>query len=203
MNAKKKGFVVYKDIQPVLERLSDEEAGKLIKGMVSYAADGKVPKFDGVLEFVFIPIKQQMDRDAEKYDQKCEKNRKKIQDYWDGVKANTNEYNSIPMNTTATDKDTNKDTDTDTKKDKDTDTTTDKNVGCSPDNDDYFDIWKRLSAKDRDAIYKIYPESGGFLIDEVYEEVKKTRRKVKDPVTYILGYARNKKWDDKADHFDY
>ena len=54
-----------------------------------------------------------------------------------------------------------------------------------------------------DSIYDVYPESGGFLIDEVYAEVKQKKKKVRDPVAYILGYAKNKQWDDTADHFDY
>ena len=53
-----------------------------------------------------------------------------------------------------------------------------------------------------DQIYDVYPESGGFLIDEVFNEVKAKKKKVKDPVAYILGYAKNKNWDDKADHFN-
>ena len=120
MAKEQKGFIIYGDIEVVVDRLSDEEAGQLLKGMVTYFNTGAEPDFDGILEFVFIPIKQQMDRDKEKYEAKCEKNREKIQKYWDSVKSNTTEYSSIPMYTNATN--TNTDTNTNTKTDTNTDT---------------------------------------------------------------------------------
>jgi len=201
-----KGFVVYGDIHAVVDELTDEQTGKLFKGMITYFATGKAPKFDGVLKYVWIPIRQQMDRDKEKYDAKCEKNREKIQKYWDGVKANTNEYNSIQMYTNATNTNTN--TNTNTKTDTKTKTTTNTNTNAaskqqgSGSPDDEFNIWKKLDPEKVDQIYDVYPESGGFLIDEVFNEVKTKKKKVKDPVAYILGYAKNKNWDDKADHFN-
>ena len=45
-------------------------------------------------------------------------------------------------------------------------------------------------------------DSGGLLIDAVYEDVKSKRTKVKSGLKYILGYAKNVGWDDNADHFD-
>ena len=66
--------------------------------------------------------------------------------------------------------------------------------------DDDFNIWKKLDPEKVDRIYEAYPNSGGILIDEVYEEVKRSRRHVKDAVAYILGYAKRVGWDDNADH---
>ena len=197
-----RGFIVYDDNEEVFDRLSDEEAGQLLKGMVKYFNSGEEPSFSGVLEFVFIPIKQQMDRDSEKYEEKCQKNREKIQKYWNKVKGNTTEYHGKPMYTTAT----NTKTDTDTKTNTDTKTTTNKNTksrgGGSDKDDDSFNIWKQLNADDVDRIYDAYPDSGGFLIDEVAAEVRTNRRRVKNAVNYILGYAKKVEWDDKADHFE-
>lgn len=202
-----KSFLVYGDIEPVIDELSDEQAGQLFRGMVKYFKTGETPDFTGVLKFVFIPIQQQMDRDLEKYAEKCEKNRKKIKDYWDGVKANTNVYNSIPMYSTATNKDT--DTDTDTKTDKDTDTTTDTDtdtnavVVVSDDNGSFYtDIWKSITPQDVDRIYEAFPDSGGDLIQTVHDDVKRKRKQIKRPVPYILGYAKRVGWDDNADHFE-
>ena len=207
MSKEKKGFIVYDDTQEVVSRLSDEEAGQLFKGMLGYSVDGKAPKFRGVLEFIFIPIKQQMDRDAEKYEAKCEKNRKNIKRYWEKVKSDTNEYERIRSNTMATNKDTDTDTDTDTKTDIDTDTTTDTDTdtdtkagGGSADDVDSFNIWKRMTVEDVDRIYESYPESGGLLIDTVYADVKEKKKRVRNPVSYILGYAKRVGWDDNADH---
>ena len=199
MSKEQKGFVVYGDIQAVLDELNDEQAGQLFRGMVRYFVEGKAPKFTDILKYVWIPIRQQMDRDKEKYDSKCEKNRKKIQDYWNSVKGNTTEYNSIPTYTNATNTKTNTDTDTDTKTDTDTTTTTNTKGGGSGCDDD-FNIWKRLTPEDIDAIYEKFPESGGLLIDEVYADVKAKKKKVKSGLNYILGYAKKVGWDDKAEH---
>ena len=204
-----KSFLVYGDIEPVIDELSDEQAGQLFRGMVKYFKTGETPDFTGVLKFVFIPIQQQMDRDLEKYAEKCEKNRKKIKDYWDGVKANTNVYNGIPMYSTATNTDT--DTDTKTDKDKDTDTDTDTTtdtdtksvVVVSDDNGSFYtDIWKSITPQDVDRIYEAFPDSGGDLIQTVHDDVKRKRKQIKRPVPYILGYAKRVGWDDKAEHFE-
>ena len=206
MAKEQKGFVIYGDVQTVVDELNDEQVGKLFRAMLTYFATGKAPKFDGVLKYVWIPIKQQMDRDKEKYDAKCEKNRAKIQKYWDGVKANTNEYNSIQTYSNATNTKTNTNTDTNTKKDTDTDTTTNTDTksvsGGRYKCDDEFNIWKRLTPEDIDTLYEKFPNSGGLLIDAVYEDVKAKRTKVKSGLKYILGYAKNVGWDDSADHFD-
>ena len=206
MNGAQKGFIVYGDTKSLADELSDEQLGQLFRGMLDYFVSGKAPKFSGVLKFAFIPIKQQMDRDQQKYDAKCEKNREKIQKYWDKVKSDTNVYNSIPMYTNATNTKTKTNTKTNTKTDTDTKTTTNTNTdtnvggGGSAHGDDDFNIWKQLDPEKVDRIYDAYPNSGGILIDEVYEEVKRSRRHVKDAVAYILGYAKKVNWDDNADH---
>lgn len=199
MSKEQKGFIVYGDIKPVVDRLSDEEAGQLLRGMLNYFVDGKPPKFDGVLEFVFIPIKQQMDRNAIKYESKCEKMRANANKRW----QKTNEYNGMQLHAN----DANTNTDTNTKTDIDTDTTTttktDTKSGGGGNCDDDFNIWKRLTPEDIDALYEKFPNSGGLLIDEVYADVKTKKKKVKSGLNYILGYAKKVGWDDKADHFDY
>ena len=207
MGKEQKGFVVYGDVQAVVDELNDEQTGRLFKAMITYFATGKAPKFDGILKFVWIPIRQQMDRDREKYEAKCEKNRAKIQKYWDSVKSNTNEYNSIQMNTNATNTKTNTDTNTNTKTDTDTDTTTNTNTdtktrGGGGSGGDDFNIWSQLTPKDIDKIYDAYPDSGGFLIEEVAADVRSKKKNVRNAVSYILGYAKKVEWDDKADHFD-
>ena len=205
MSKNQPGFVVYGDIQAVVDELSDEQAGRLFRAMISYFISGKAPKFDDILKYVWIPIRQQMDRDKEKYDAKCEKNREKIQKYWDKVKKDTNVYNGIPMNTDATNTNTNTNTDTKTNTNTNTNTNTTTNTntaerrggsGC----DDDFNLWKMIDADGIDQIYEAYPESGGFLLDEVYADVRAKKKKIKDPVAYVLGYARKVGWDDKANH---
>ena len=126
MAKEQKGFVVYGDIEESLDELTDEQVAKLFRGMVNYFNTGKDPKFTGVLKLAFIPIRQQMDRDVDKYEKKCQKNKENIQAYWDkvkGEKENTNVYERIPPNTNATNTNTNTKTNANTKTETDTSTT--------------------------------------------------------------------------------
>ena len=109
MSKEQKGFIVYGDIQDVLNELTDDQVAQLFRGMVNYFATGKAPKFSGVLKFVWIPIKQHMDRDAEKYEKRCEKNRENVKKRWERTK----EYERIRTNTNDTNINKDKDIDID------------------------------------------------------------------------------------------
>lgn len=200
MSKEQKGFIVYGDIKAVIDEMTDEQVAQLFRGMVDYFTEGKAPEFTGVLKFVWITVQQQMDRDMEKYVEKCERNRANARKRWD-TENDTFAYGR--MRTHAMDANTNTNTDTDTKKDTDTDTTTttdtkDRGGGvCS----DEFNLWKKLTPGDIDKIYDAYPDSGGFLIEEVVADVRQKRKKIKNAASYILGYAKKVGWDDKADHF--
>ena len=195
MSKEQRGFIVYGDIQDVLTELDDQQTAQLFRGMVDYFVSGKDPKFTGVLKFVFIPIKQQMDRNADKYEKKCEKMRENANKRWNNaIASKSNQLDANDANTK-----TNTDTDTNTKTDTDTTTTTNTNGGGGADE---FNIFKMLGGEGIDKIYDEYPNSGGDLIQEVYENVKAKRTSVKNPVAYVLGYAKRVGWDDSADHFD-
>lgn len=124
--ADRKSFLVYGDIADILCELSDEQAAELFRGMVDYFNTGEDPGFSGAMKFVWIPIRQQMDRDREKYENKCERNRTSARKRWNAnaserMQTHTNASERIRMDANAGDIDT----DTDTDKDKDTDTDTD------------------------------------------------------------------------------
>lgn len=63
----KKSFVAYSDWNSTFEKLSDEEAGKLAKMMFSFVSDLKPVAPDRITELLFEPIKNQLERDLEKY----------------------------------------------------------------------------------------------------------------------------------------
>ena len=65
--AEKDSFIVYTDIKETLDDLDDSQVAKLFRGMVDYQLTGKDPKFKGILKYVFIPIRQQMDRNNDKW----------------------------------------------------------------------------------------------------------------------------------------
>ncbi|WP_228451823.1 DUF6291 domain-containing protein [Chryseobacterium sp. SN22] len=63
----KKSFVAYSDWNSTFEKLSDEEAGKLAKMMFSFVSDLNPEAPDRITELLFEPIKNQLERDLEKY----------------------------------------------------------------------------------------------------------------------------------------
>lgn len=65
----KNSFVVYTDILETLNELNDEEVGRLFRAMVEYVELGNKPKFTGKLRLTFIPIRQQLDRDAARWEE--------------------------------------------------------------------------------------------------------------------------------------
>ena len=114
--AEPKGFLVYGDLADTLAELSDEEAGVLFKAMMAYFVSEQEPDLPRDLRFAFIPVRQQMDRDREKYDRRCEKNSENIRKRWN--KKDTNEYDRIRTYTN----DTNTNTKTNTKTNTNTNT---------------------------------------------------------------------------------
>lgn len=122
MSKEQRGFIVYGDIQDVLTELDDQQTAQLFRGMVDYFVSGKDPKFTGILKFVFIPIKQQMDRNADKYEKKCEKMRSNANKRWTDMQKHAIASKSNQLD--ANDANTNINTNINTKTDIDTNTNT-------------------------------------------------------------------------------
>ncbi len=70
----KDNFLLKKSQQEVFNELSNEEAGKLIKGIFQYANTGK-SELEGYLKIIFIPIKTEIDKNEESYKKRCEINK--------------------------------------------------------------------------------------------------------------------------------
>lgn len=67
MATNKKGFLLYADQKELFEQLPDEIAGKLIKHIFKYVNDEEPETEDLLLKMAFIPIKQQLKRDLQKW----------------------------------------------------------------------------------------------------------------------------------------
>lgn len=63
----KDSFILYTEQKEVIDKLSDEQAGKLIKAIYKYVETEKMPELDKLLDIVIIPFKQNLDRNKEKY----------------------------------------------------------------------------------------------------------------------------------------
>ena len=69
------GFIMHFENCKYFSRLNDEQLGVLFRAVCAYAADGTEPDFDSdVLAILFDMIRGRMDRDAEKYDERCKRN---------------------------------------------------------------------------------------------------------------------------------
>lgn len=64
----KKSFVLYSDQRTIIEMLSDEKAGKLLKHMFAYVNDENPISDDPLILLAFEPIKLQMKRDLIKWE---------------------------------------------------------------------------------------------------------------------------------------
>jgi hypothetical protein len=70
----KTGFILHLDSLSVLDELTNEQAGILFKAIRDYNS-GKEPELDFAMRMAFIPFKNQFERDLEKYNSTCERNR--------------------------------------------------------------------------------------------------------------------------------
>ena len=111
--AMRKGFLLLNNQIEIIEDLSDEQAGQLLKAFYDYN-NGNEVKLKGLMNSIFKQFKVVFDENEQRYQEKCEKNKQNIENYWKRIKeqnnvneyeciqSNTNEYEKIRTNTMAT-----------------------------------------------------------------------------------------------------
>lgn len=125
-------FILYTSDYHLIEGLTDEQLGQLTRALFIYARDGEIIKLDPVVRMAFVFIKDKIDRNQQKYQKKCERNRENIRKRWN--KSNTNDtkenesipndtsvYERIPNDTTRYLYDSDSDSDSDSDVSKETD----------------------------------------------------------------------------------
>ncbi len=85
MAKEKKGFILYCDIIHTIEKLSDEQAGKLFKHILKYVNDQEPIAEDIITEIAFEPIKQSLKRDLQKYEGIRLKNKENALKRWNAT----------------------------------------------------------------------------------------------------------------------
>lgn len=68
-------FILYTSYYALIEGLTDEQLGQLTRAIFLYARDGKTISLEPVLRMAFAFIKDNIERNQDKYQAKCEKNR--------------------------------------------------------------------------------------------------------------------------------
>lgn len=125
-------FILYTSDYQLIEGLTDEQLGQLTRALFIYARDGEVVNLEPVVRMAFVFIKDKIDRNQQKYQKKCERNRENIRKRWN--KSNTNntkENERIPNDTSVYERipnDTTRylyDSDSDSESDSDSDSESD------------------------------------------------------------------------------
>ena len=92
--ADKKSFVMYRSWGAAIEKMSDEQAGKLIKAIYSLQENPEASTDDPAIEFVFEIIKEKMIEDTEAYEATCrrrsEAGKKGNEARWSGADTEKN-----------------------------------------------------------------------------------------------------------------
>lgn len=73
--SKKESFILYTEQKAVLDKLSDEQAGKLIKAIYEYEETGVMPQLDNILDLVITPFKLALDKNDDKWQETKQKRR--------------------------------------------------------------------------------------------------------------------------------
>lgn len=68
-------FILYTSYYALIEGLTDEQLGQLTRAMFLYARDGEIICLEPVVRMAFAFIKDNIERNQDKYQAKCEKNR--------------------------------------------------------------------------------------------------------------------------------
>ena len=102
--AKKHSFVLYTDQKAVIDKLSNEQAGQLIKAIYAYVDTGQLLKLDMTLDLVITPFITTIDRDKKKYEEisiiraNASKSKQKKQMIANGNKCNDSDNDSDSVN---------------------------------------------------------------------------------------------------------
>lgn len=183
----KKSFMIYLDWKEQFNLLSNEQAGILIKSLLHYAETGeKLQTNDGMLVMAFSFIVAQMDRDAEKYNEKCEKNRLIAleREIKKRERTYTNVHEREPTCTNSTDTDTDTDKDKDTDKDTDTDTSGDKSPEPPESVGDSGKAEKKAKKSESAILTEIIQAyTSNPELQNALQEFIKVRNKIKKPIT--------------------
>jgi hypothetical protein len=110
-----KSFILHKDSLSILNKLSDEEAGKLFKAIYNFQTQNILPT-EKMIDCIFEPFLNQFKRDEEKYQNVVERNKINIAKRWNKPNTkNTTRKTGIPKDTKNTDSDSKNDSDSDSK----------------------------------------------------------------------------------------
>ncbi len=110
MKAIKKSFILYQDIEEVVDSLTDDKAGRLFKAILDYSR-GEKPILSPTLMIVFIPIRQSLDRFKINYEKVSKINSANANKRWNKPQKDAKTSDSMRTNANGYDSDSDSDSD--------------------------------------------------------------------------------------------
>lgn len=90
-------FILYTSYYSIIEGLSDAQLGQLMRALFLYARDGEQIQLEPVVRMAFAFIKDNLDRNADKYQKKCERLRANAKKRWEEKQLDTNVNKNIQL----------------------------------------------------------------------------------------------------------
>lgn len=174
----KSSFLIYHEYREALELLTDEQRGQLLMALIDYSEAGKLPKLDGVAMMAFTFIRSQMDRDLEKYNNRCKTSRENGKKGGRPKKINKNEESENLENQTVLKK-TEKNPENPIKiKNHDKEKDINKNTMCKSKADALFErVWQLYPKKRGKG--QVSEDSKRRLLDIGFEELERAINRYK------------------------
>ena len=193
----KKSFVIHMDSLDVLDHLSDEQAGQLLKAFKAYHQNQSFD-LDPILSIAFVPFKNQFERDLEKYESVCYRN--KI----NGMKGGRPKTQRNPKNPDGFSK-TQRNPEKPKKPDSDSDNDSDKDSDKTNRSNGFDRFWsvypKKVKKKETKAKWKTkrLADKADMIIADVQNRIANDARwkagYIPDPTTYLNG----ERWEDEIE----
>lgn len=182
----KDSFILYTEQKAVIDKLTDEQAGKLIKAIYEYVATDKTPQLDMTMDLVITPFITALDRNKEKYEETCKKRALAGSKGGKQKVANASKCKQNIANVA----DNDSDSENDNEYDNDSDTATAVIGGDSCD-DGFPQSDSRV-----DEVVKFYEENYGTMSPFIYETLNDYRNDFTDDIIVYalkLGVEANAK----------
>ena len=185
MAAKKQSdiaFLMMKEWREQLALLTDEQRGKLLTAIYDYQCDGvDLQTDDALINMLWVSIKNTFERNKNKYEQMCKKNRENIAKRWE----NTTVYDRKKSDTKNTDRDSDIDRDSDSDSDRESEN---DNTSSSLTLGKFNNII--ISQSEYDAFRHDYPRIFSQEIERLSAYMKSTDK------SYSNHYATLVRWAD-------
>lgn len=184
--SKRKSFIIHHDSLDVIDKLTDEQAGRLLKAIKAYQL-GEDYDADFTTDLVFTPFKAQFMRDDEKYQKIVERNRN------NGLKGGRPENNKNPEEPKkpsglSGNPEEPKKADSDSKSESKSDSKSKSNKHIKElDSERIISVWNSLGCKR----HRIITEKVEKALERTYKEYIKSERKTDNEPVDINTWTEN------------